>query len=87
MSEVKEQTNELVDFSKALAGMKEDKAYSRKGWNGKGLFVRLAHEQESLFIKPFFVIVSLVTNTWVPSTSDLLAEDWYEVDLSQKFRP
>lgn len=77
----------LVSFSKALTGMKVGKKFQRQGWNGKGLHVRL-HEtvigtdmgsQEPVYIQPFFVITGVTTNTWVPSVSDLLAEDWIEV--------
>lgn len=71
---------ELINFSLVLDGIKEGKLYRRKGWNGKGLLVRL--EKGVDYIQPFFVIVNTetgVVNTWVPSVSDLLAEDWEEV--------
>lgn len=73
MTEVK-----LLTFSEVLEGLKEGKKYQRNGWNGKGLYVSI-HNVPG--IKPFFIIVDsvrLITNTWVPSVSDLLAEDWIE---------
>ena len=68
----------LLTFSEVLEGLKEGKKYQRNGWNGKGLYVSI-HNVPG--IKPFFIIVDsvrLITNTWAPSVSDLLAEDWVE---------
>lgn len=72
------QETKLLTFSEVLEGLKEGKRYQRKGWNGKGLCVTI-HNVPG--IQPFFLIVDaakLISNTWVPSISDLLAEDWIE---------
>lgn len=66
--------------------------FARKGWNGKKLHVQIHgsiptnHVElgngENAYIDPFFVIVNKESgrvNTWIPSVSDLQAEDWYEV--------
>lgn len=76
----------LLTFSETLEGLKADKTYARKGWNGKNLTVKLMSALEDRFngydFNPFFIIInsdSSVINPWVPSVSDILAEDWYEV--------
>jgi len=73
------------DFSWALQMLKRGKRISRAGWNGKGLWVEMAEIYMpviGLDLEPFFVIknVSGTLNTWVPSVSDLLAEDWEVVE-------
>lgn len=78
-----------LSFSTALDALKHGLAISRKGWNGKGLFV-------TLFIDDlgYFALIGLqkmlllhypngITYSWVPSISDLLAEDW-EVSLYEQ---
>lgn len=86
-----EQTK-LLSFSQVLNGLKAGKKYARVGWNGKCMYVKLhsgviasdvvpdCHELDRLYLERFFVIVSgQRVNTWVPSVSDLLNEDWVEV--------
>lgn len=77
---------ELLNFSEVLKGLKLGKTYARSGWNGKGLSVKLETGLEDCFngynFNPFFIIInkeSTFVNTWIPSISDLLAEDWYEI--------
>jgi len=79
-----------LSFSEALTGLKNRRKFQREGWNGKGMYVQLHGgvpavsltgdpDQERLYIDPFLVIVNGErVNTWVPSISDLLAEDWIE---------
>lgn len=71
---------------------KRVRKFARLGWNGKQLYVQ-AHGSfassdvklangETAYVDPFFVIVNEANgrvNTWVPSSSDLQAEDWIEV--------
>ncbi|QYN80065.1 hypothetical protein PQD71_gp172 [Kosakonia phage Kc263] len=76
-----------LSFSEVLNGLKAGRKYQRRGWAGKGLYVQLhgslpavSLEGETKYIDKFFVIVNGErVNTWVPSVSDLLAEDWIEV--------
>lgn len=77
-------TVKLLTFSEVLDGMKHGKCYARLGWNGKGLHVKMLSGEGGFVpgceFKPFFTIINdntKVANTWVPSVSDLLAEDWY----------
>lgn len=75
----------LLNWSEVLNEIKKGKRFTREGWNGKNLHVmltgRLTDEKSGLRIEPFFIIVdaSGKSNAWVPSTSDLLSEDWVEV--------
>lgn len=77
----------LMTFSEILNGLKAGRKYQRKGWAGKGLYVQIhcsipavSLAGETKYIDKFFVIVNGErVNTWVPSVSDLLAEDWIEV--------
>lgn len=68
------------DFGVALEYIKKGLKVCRKGWNGKGMYVKLEKGGDYEFseINPFFVIknTSNSFNTWVPSVSDLLATDW-----------
>lgn len=65
-----------MDFSEALNYLKHDGKLKRKGWNGKNLFVK---SYKSDVCGDMFIIVDTETNvinSWVPSVSDLYAEDW-----------
>lgn len=72
------------DFGVALEYIKNGIKVCRKGWNGKGLYVKLEKGGDYEFseILPYFVIknTSNSFNTWVPSVSDLMADDWMIVD-------
>lgn len=75
----------MFDFSIALQLLKQGKKLARKGWAGKGLYVQLHKGGDFEFseILPFFVLKNSLNsfNTWVPSVSDLLAEDWEVVEV------
>lgn len=80
-----------MDFGQALASLKEGYKVARKGWNGKGLFVYYVPGGtypsqtnaaksigEYVTYEPYLAIKNAkgTINTWVPSVSDCLAEDW-----------
>lgn len=69
-----------MNFGQVLELLKQGKKVARQGWNGKGMYVELNKGGDYKFseIHPFIVIknVNNSFNTWVPSISDLLAEDW-----------
>lgn len=80
-----------ANFSDALLAAQYGSKIQRAGWNGKGLWVRkidLYTDNEFRVreinpcvgtFMPFFVIFDPATgklNTWVPSVSDLQADDW-----------
>lgn len=68
------------NFEEALKYLKRGLKICRKGWNGKGLYIELEKGGNYKFseILPYFVIKNTQNsfNTWVPSVSDLMAEDW-----------
>lgn len=79
----------MMTFSEALVYLKAGKRVCRGGWNGKNLYVEkgyypagvLSNDDFSgdMLMKDFFVIKDLdrrEVNTWVPSVSDLLSDDW-----------
>lgn len=77
-----------MNFGKALEGLKTSDRLARKGWNGKGIFIELqTPDVNSKMTSPYIFInttglhgdnkdspKSLVP--WLPSQTDLLAEDW-----------
>ena len=69
-----------LTFSQALEAVKKGLAICRKGWNGKGLFVTLFRDDFRTFLGIQKMLLlhypDGMTYTWVPSISDLLAEDW-----------
>lgn len=75
-----------MDFEWALKKIKEKVKVQRKGWNGKGMYVELdevhTHNKNHDFaiIEPMILIknVKNTFNSWVPSVSDLFADDWQE---------
>lgn len=66
-----------MDFGEALYFLKKGNKLAREGWNGKGMYIQMI-DDSSLEIEKFLVIrnVKGTLNTWVPSISDLFAEDW-----------
>jgi hypothetical protein len=76
-------TKEL-SFNQALEYLKHNHRVARSGWNGKGLSVHLERGRQygDIKLSDCFLINAErgSYNTWVPSISDLLAEDWYLVE-------
>jgi hypothetical protein len=75
---------EFFNFGQALEKLKAGEKVARHGWNGKGMYIQKNKgvDFEHAIIEPFFVIKNVKNsfNTWVPSVSDLLAEDWTVVE-------
>ncbi len=70
-----------MNFSQAFHEVKEGKKISRPGWNGKGLFVQAQFPDEhSKMGNPYLYIDATALggklNPWLPSQTDLFAEDW-----------
>lgn len=80
------------DFGWALRCLKQGKAVVRKGWNGKGIYIKLqTPDVNSKMTLPYIYIVTngLVTVNpnapkgivpWLASQTDMLAEDWEVVE-------
>jgi hypothetical protein len=68
-----------MEFSTALAALKNGDKLTRTGWNGVGLFVELQRPDEhSKMSTPYLFITNAQGGRvpWVPSQTDLMAEDW-----------
>lgn len=82
----------VQDFGWALRWLRRGKAVARKGWNGKGIYIKLQiPDVNSKMTLPYIYIVTngLVTNNpnapkgtvpWLASQTDMLAEDWEIVE-------
>ena len=83
----------MHDFGWALTCLKSGKAAARKGWNGKGIYIKLQiPDVSSKMTLPYIYIVTngLVTDNpnapkgtvpWLASQTDMLAEDWEVVEV------
>lgn len=76
-----------MNFGKALEALKDGKKVSRKGWNGKGMYLFLvsvlsyetkaevdstsAHQSIAMRTADSSVVIG-----WLASQTDMLAEDW-----------
>ena len=81
-----------MTFGWALNCLKQGKAVARKGWNGKGIYIKLqTPDVNSKMTLPYIYIVTngLVTDNpnapkgtvpWLASQTDMLAEDWEIVE-------
>lgn len=80
-----------VSYSVALQALKDGKRVAREGWNGKGMFVLLIRGEavaqaiqerygndQPVEVNNFTMLrgVDGKLSTWVPSSTDQLAEDW-----------
>jgi hypothetical protein len=70
-------------FPWAIIKLQKGHSVARNGWNGKGLSITKAEVQplgeDGFVVGPFLFIRrenDMNCNTWVPSISDLFAEDW-----------
>lgn len=73
-----------MTFDEALRKLRMGDRMTRRGWNGEGLFVEAQFPDEhSKMGNPYLYInaksLGGECNPWVPSQTDLFAEDWVEV--------
>ena len=87
---------ENMTFGDALAALKNGERAARKGWNGKGMYVFLAHEADFVTDADLsaydqlevevadMLVMKTAQDTfqpgWLASQADMLAEDWYIVE-------
>lgn len=78
-----------MDFGVALFNLKDGRSVRRKGWNGSGLRVTAQYpDAGSKMTIPYLYIeyphdaktTPGARCPWVPSTTDLMAEDWEMVE-------
>jgi len=77
-----------MDFSEAFKAARAGKAVTREGWNGKGLFVMPEFPVEGARMgNPYLYIDATALggerNPWVPSQTDLFADDWILVEKAE----
>lgn len=77
-----------MTFGKALELLKKGCKLRRKGWNGKGIFIKLQKpDLHSFMTRPYIYIDTLKLETtnpdaprdrvpWLASQTDLLCDDW-----------
>jgi hypothetical protein len=85
-------TDRCFPFETALNLLKQGKKLRRKGWNGKGIFIKLQRPDEhSKMTGPYIYIDTTGLQTdnpdaprkcvpWIASQTDLLVDDWMIVD-------
>ena len=81
-----------VSFGAALQALKSGNRASRKGWNGKGIFIELqVPDEHSKMTSPYIFIDTTGLQTdnsdapksrvpWLASQTDMLANDWVVFD-------
>lgn len=84
----------MTGFDEVIKGLKKDpsRRYARRGWNGKGIYISMQVPDEgSKMTLPYIYMVTtgLVSEDphavrgivpWLASQTDMLADDWVEVD-------
>jgi hypothetical protein len=68
-----------LTYGLAVEAKKKGLHVARHGWNGKGMFVRFVSETPELNAHFEIFNTRETFDTWVPSVSDILGEDWYIV--------
>lgn len=71
-----------TDFGYALQQLKIGNKVSRKGWNGKNMWLSLQiPDEHSKMTRPYIFMstVDAAFVPWVASQSDLLSDDWVVV--------
>lgn len=72
-----EKMSEWMNFGEALAFLKDGMKVTRRGWNGKGMYLQIREEQS--MTRPRYIEMSTVECRlipWLASQTDMLAEDW-----------
>lgn len=73
----------MVSIGAVVEGLSQGKRYSRAGWNGKGMWIELQRPDEhSKMTLPYVFMRTADGNLvpWLCSQTDLLANDWNEVE-------
>lgn len=71
-----------IDFGLALVCLKRGGKVTRKGWNGKGMWLNLqVPDSNSKMTLPYIYMKTADENLvpWLASQTDILAEDWVQV--------
>jgi hypothetical protein len=68
-----------MNFGQALEQLKAGARVSRAGWNGKGMWAALqVPDAHSKMSRPYLYLKAVdgTLGPWIPSQTDILAEDW-----------
>ena len=68
-----------MNFGQAIEKLKEGKKVARKGWNGKGMWIKIqVPTEKSKMTLPYIYMKTADDNLvpWLASQTDMLAEDW-----------
>ena len=68
-----------MNFGGALEELKKGEVLTRKAWNGPGQWVAMVHADGFSKMTLPYLYICTVTGAlvpWVPSISDIFAEDW-----------
>lgn len=68
-----------MNFGQTIEKLKEGKKVARKGWNGKGMWIRIqVPTEKSKMTLPYIYMKTADDNLvpWLASQTDILAEDW-----------
>ena len=71
-----------LNFGGAIDLLKAGLAVRRRGWNGKGRFIvkQVPTHITGDIIPKMLIITDGIADFWVPSSSDVFAEDWEVVN-------
>ncbi len=74
-----------MDFGDVIKGLKADpkKRFARTGWNGKGMWISLQVPDDYSKMGLPYIYMKTVGGElvpWLASQTDMLADDWEEVD-------
>lgn len=74
-----------MDIGEVVRAMKADptKRFARRGWNGKGIYIMLqVPDEHSKMTLPYVYMKTAQGDLipWLCSASDLLSEDYFEVE-------
>ncbi len=79
-----------MDFGEAFNALKADEKVTRRGWNGKGMWLGLQKPGSgNPMLSPFIYMCPVGGNLvpWLASQTDMLGEDWETVEVNWSVEP
>ena len=68
-----------MKFGEAIENLKKGKRVTRKGWNGKGMYLEMQNPDDHSKMTRSYIYMKTVNDDlvpWVASQSDMIEEDW-----------
>ena len=75
--------NKTGNFGDAISLLKKGSLLTRKGWNGKDMYIALQKSDANSKMTLSYIYMKTVDGDlvpWLASQTDILAEDWESVD-------